>query len=153
MVQLNDPAAEVLRALMLQLGIGSDIVAPGSDQPSWPFYHSMMTSSPDNQLAIYDTSPIIQNRSQWKETQELFGIQFRIRSQGFDDGWDMGEEIKHCLDNQILRNTLIFNESTYLIQSVIRSGGLLSLGAEQPTVNRRLFSLNAVMCMNLVSNL
>ena len=135
--------ADVMRWLLIDLGIGT---AP-EDEGSWPIQDSNEPDLPDNLITVYDTAGITDGRVQRTgETAEHKGFMVQIRSTDKPTAWAKAEAIKTAMDESILNLLVTVDTSEYVIYSVTRHSGPVSLGRE-PSTNRFLFTINAVVSL------
>lgn len=140
-ILLHQPAS-ILRTLLVSLGVGAN----PSPTAVWPIQDTSEPDAPDNSITIYDTQGRTQGRIQFTgETQEIHGIQIRIRAASSTVGWAKARSIARVLDVEILRNLVTVEGSVYLVQAVTRTSDVLSLGKETPNSKRSVFTINALM--------
>ncbi len=144
---LNHSPAEIIRDLLVTLGLGTD----PADSGTWPVFVSREPNAPDSVITIYDTTPRLQGRSSpGGITQEHYGIQVRVRDASPTGGWVKANSLAVALDQTIALDDVTIEDtdgtgsSTYKVYTVSRVGGILSLGKETPTSKRNLFTINAV---------
>lgn len=136
--------ADIVRWLLISQGKGTD----PEDGLAWPIFTNNEHSTPDNCITTYDTSGILDGRIQSSgEMTEHFGFQIRVRSQSHNVGWRKINDLKTQIDQGIKLDTIVINSSSYLVESITRSGGILALGKESPTSQRLVFTLNAIVAL------
>lgn len=144
---LSHSPAEIIRDLLVTLGLGTD----PADSGSWPIFVSREPDTPDSVITIYDTTPRLQGRSSpGGITQEHYGIQVRIRDASPRGGWVKANALVVALDQTIALDDVTIEDedgtglSTYKVYTVSRTGGILSLGKQIDSSKRNLFTINAV---------
>lgn len=142
---LADSPADVLAAYLLAAGITTDRVAA----EDWSTYVSHMPETPDNAVALYDTSPLKDGRMRDDTVVHHFSVQVLVRSRVRSTGWSKMQVIAGSMDT-IDRNVVTCNGTDYQIQAVTRASGPTDLGEEEESSKkRRLFTLNVVFPMEV----
>ena len=144
---LNHSPADVVRSLLIQLGLGSDL--PANDQSplsAWSVYKGAEPSAPDNVLTVTDTV----GRESLREmvsgrVHSFYGFQVRIRSADPDEGFLKADAIRKGLAEDVLRSQVNVETSVYFVQCISRIGAILPLGWDTPTTKRSLFTINATL--------
>lgn len=142
---LDHSPADIVRRLFVSLSLGT---LPSSSQAEgdWPIHAALEPDSPDSVITIYDTEGVTQGRIQIDgEIQEQHGIQVRIRARSHQAGYPKANDIVQAMDKTIYRNTVTIGSDTYLVHSVTRTGGILSLGKQVPLNKLNLFTINALV--------
>jgi len=86
--------AEIVRQLLVDLELGVNPPSAG-----WQAYSTSEPTSPDNVITVYDTAGRSHGRdSVINDRQEHHGIQVRVRSATFRDGWLKSNIIAQALD-------------------------------------------------------
>ncbi len=133
--------SDVIRHLLVNLGVGS---LPSSNT-TWPIWSGFENDQPDNAMTVYSTSGILMGRIQSNgNIPEQYGIQFRARANNDTDAYRKIAELQATIDETILENTVTIDGTIYIVPSVNRKGGILSLGKESPQTKRHIYTLNAV---------
>jgi hypothetical protein len=145
--QLTHSPADVLRWLLIDLGEGTD---PGTEA-SWPIQATNEPDTPDNLIVLYDTSSDLQGRIQRTgEWNEFKGIAIQVRGADHPTAWAKAEAIRAAVDGDIHNTLITVDTSQYIVHSVTRRSGPISLGKE-PGTSRFLFTINAVMSVRQIS--
>jgi hypothetical protein len=150
---LNHTPAMVVRKLLRNLGYGTE---PENNQ-AWPIYYSFFPDQPDNAIAIYDTTGRLEGRNHVDgETTIHHGIQVVVRSIGTDsNGRRKAEAIHHAFDSQVGHTNVSLTDeehtSTYGISAINNTTDVIPLPRESPTSQRRLYTLNAVVSMAMIT--
>lgn len=144
---LEHTAADVLRYLLVNLGLGTLPTASGS----WPIGVDHEPDKPDNAITIYDTAPKMQGRRMTDGImQEHYGVQIRVRCIAHATGVAKAQAFVTALDQTIENNSITVGSDTYIVYAVTRTTGVLSIGRE-PQTNRPLFTINAVVALRQTS--
>lgn len=147
---LNHSPAHIIRNLLVTLGLGTD----PDDNNDWPMFVSREPNTPDSVITLYDTSSRLQGRFQKTgETQEHYGIQLRVRSASYVDGYAKANALTVALDESIKRYDVSMEDvsgtgtSTYRVYAVTRTTGVIDIGKDVATSKRNLFTINAVVSL------
>lgn len=137
-------AAEVMRQLLIDIGMGSD---GGTD---WPVYDSNEPNAPDNVITVYDTMGMDDGRSNldgslWAH----LGAQVRVRSKGVAVGRSKAFAIRKAL-SQVNGRTVWIGSASYWITNVAKIGQVLALGTDKPGSSRNLFTLNVLLPLEVI---
>jgi hypothetical protein len=84
------------------------------------------------------------------EIYEWHGVQVRVRGTNHPDAYQQANAISIALDQSIRRNVVTIDGDRYVIYSVSRRSGPISLGKE-PDTNRVLFTINATVLVRLLT--
>lgn len=140
----NYSPAGMIAQFFVNKGLAS---APQLSQ-AWPVFISFMPAAnppnvPVNCIAIYDTTGIMDGRYQDDGTQiQHPGIQIRVRSRYFPDGYNRSVSLQDEMDAAI-NYVLDVGENNFLIQNISRRTNIVPLGNE-PDTNFELFTINAI---------
>lgn len=138
---LDHSPADILRHYL----IGEIVGTLPSLADDWPIYCASEPNLPDNCITTYDTSGKLDGRIMVEGAmQEHYGVQIRIRCSDPVTGWQKAKEISRKVDI-IYRETVLIDSAQYLIHSVTRTGGILSLGKDVPNGRRNLFTINMLI--------
>jgi hypothetical protein len=122
---------------------------PGAGVP-WPATATKEADSPDDCITVYDTAGRDSGRtSPDGERSEKYGAQVRVRSAMPADGYAKAAAVAAALDRLYWR-TVSVDGSAYLLKSFARTGPVLPLGAESPTSDRHLFTINGLMTLEVL---
>ena len=147
MSSLTHSPADVIRWLLIDLGLGTDPSVSGS----WPIHTSSEPDSPDNSISVYDTAGIKDGRIQRTgETREHSGIMLQIRGVTQPIAWAKANAANIILDESIDKSLITISSTDYIVYAVTRHSGPLSLGRE-PGTNRFLFTINAVVALRQIN--
>lgn len=133
MVVINSPA-EILKELLL------------SNSDEWDSFISSMPDSPDNCVAIYDTAGTLDGRvMKTGEVDGHYGIQIKVRSLNYEDGWQKLNEMVNNLDLATVPLEIVVGETTYIIQNGSRTSPIVPIGNDEK--RRSLFTVNYLMAI------
>ncbi len=137
---LHHSQADIVRALLVQAELATD-------PPSiiWPVYSTSEPDLPDDVLTVFDTAGEISTRTAHGDRGEHYGIQVRVRASTHDEGFLKAKNIAYWMDELLDKEWVIVGDAEYLIQTIIRTGPILSLGTEVPASRRRIFTINALV--------
>jgi len=122
--------------------VNEAVMTVPSASGDWPLFVSQLPTKPDVVGAILNTTPVKDGRAmQGGVVFEHFGMQIIIRVNDEETGWDKCSIIAAAMDS-IHNDVVTLGDTTYTIDNVSRVGGINSLGVEQGTVRRRLFTMN-----------
>jgi len=145
---LSHTPAQVIAQLLVDLACGSS----ASLTVGWPVFSTNEPDLPDNVITVYDTEGNQDGRFMITgEVRQHYGLQFRIRGTSHSIAHAKANTLKQILDQTVLRTAVALGGSTYLVQSVSRRSGPISIGKESPTSRRVIFTLNAVVSLRQVS--
>ena len=122
-----------------------DLLDKPSDDAVWPCYLSFMPDDgvgvEDDCVALYDTSAVLDGRLMIGPYVQHYGLQLRVRSKDYQEGWAKINEISSNMD-EIANQEVDYGGEQYLINSVSRMTAPVALGTEQETSRRFLFTTN-----------
>lgn len=146
--------ADVIRWLLINLGLG---IAPTvADLTDWQVSAEKERDSPDNTITVYDTDGADDGRSMVDGTIFYhYGFQVRVRGHSHQLGWRKANDIRTALAKNVSFTDVTVNDGisagNYVVYSVVRIGGVLSLGWDDPNTRRHLFTVNALVTLRQVS--
>jgi len=139
---LDHSPADVLRRVLIALGVGTDPALGGS----WPIFAAGEPDKPDSAITVYDTTGTQQGRTHTDgEVQEHHGVQVRIRAASHSAGYAKARDVATALDRDLYQEIATLGAARYMIHAATRTSDVLTLGRESPTSKRTLFTLNAVL--------
>jgi hypothetical protein len=143
--RLDHSPGYVLRQMLVDLDIGTN---PGGGG-LWPVYSSREPGDPDEVITVYDTAGRDLGRGMPDGLRnELYGIQIRIRSATLAGAFAKAWQIAQSLDVLYLRAVLVAGQG-YTVRHFARSGPPLAIGIDTPSTNRRLYTLNGLVSMEM----
>lgn len=143
--------AEVIRYLLIQLGLGTDPEA--RPQGLWPVAAAGELTTPDETITVYDTAGTGDGRTMPDgAAHEHQGFQVRVRSRTHrGGGWAKANVVRETLARSVELTTVTFTEDgvtyRYLVRCVTGIGSVIVVGKETPTSRRSIFTLNAVVAL------
>ncbi len=140
---LTHSPAEIIRAVLLQLGLGTDPTpwASGIGNP-WPVFASGEPNTPDDCITCYDTVGVDHGQSMVDlELYVHYGVQIRVRSNDHRTGWVKANDVREQA-SKFGQQSITIDGSVYLVWAVAKMGQVLPIGKETPTSKRSLFTLN-----------
>lgn len=145
--RLDHSPADVLRWLMIQLGLGTN----PADDGSWPIQVGNEPDSPDDLVVVYDTSGLMTGRiHRTGEKVEHRGVMVQVRGVDHPTAYAKTEAVRVAMDESVHNVTVTVGDDAYIVHAITRQSGPLSLGRE-PGTNRALFTLNLVLTINQLS--
>jgi len=121
---------------------------------TWPLYVGHFPDGGNvktNAGCVYDTSGVNDLRQMNGFVPQHFGIQLRIRSRDYEDGWAKIEDVAEELDTAN-NESITINSIEYEIQNLSRSTPILALGVEPGTKRRYVFTVNYVMSVSNITS-
>jgi len=141
---LDHSPADIIRQLLIKLALGTD----PDDDDSWPIYAYRIPETPDNLIAVIDTTGKKQGRIMTDgEVQETAGIQVYVRAATISTARAKANAIVIALDESIKRSIVTISTSMYLVWNVSRTGPMINVGKEIPTSKRNVLTINAVVSL------
>lgn len=140
------PADVVSRIL-----IAETFVTDPSAETDWPCFVNHVPSRPDNVVACFDTSGIIDGRTHSdKRVHQHDGVMIRLRASAYDSGYTQMRTLSDALD--AMRNVSLTHESVeYCLHVFTRRGTIMSLGQSQANDRNDYFSLNGLVLITHVA--
>ena len=148
MTSLPDPPADVIRYLMIGLGLGTLPTSNGN----WPISVAKELDNPDNAITVYDTTGSDDGRSMIDG--ELFGhsgIQIRLRSRTYTAGYAKMDAIQTELAQNVSQRTVSVGSNLYTVWSCSRIGDIIPLGTDEGSSKRYLFTMNLFCSLKKVN--
>ena len=148
---LSHSPADVIAQVLIDLGLGADY-ATDPTSVAWPVSVNDEPDEPDDEITVNDTEGRMQRRRLWDgRWGEMHGVQVKVRSADPVEGYAKADAVKAALDALANRECAV-DGTAYRVQSVSRTGGVLSLGKLRPVAAGRYgFTVNAVATIVLVS--
>ena len=149
--QLLTTPSIILRAYITEV---LETMSLPTDKTTWPLYVSHLPDGNNVRTdagCVYDTSGINDLRQMNGFVPQHFGVQLRIRSRDYEDGWNKIEDVAIDLD-QVNNVSIIVDTEEYEMQNISRIGTIAILGTEPGTKRRFGFTANFIMTIrNLTS--
>jgi hypothetical protein len=135
--------ADIIRQLLIDLGVGLDVTAT-----DWPAFSQKEPDSPDNVITVFDTMGRDLGRTNPDSVRsERYGIQVRVRGGDIDATGVRARSIAMALDS-VVRRPVVLEATLYLILSFVRSGPVLRLGIDAPSSGRWVFVINGLASLH-----
>jgi hypothetical protein len=135
---LTDTPAAVLANYITGLALMTVPSAAGD----WPLYIGYRPDLPNELGVLYNTTPMKDGRAmKGGGVIQHYGIQILIRANDEETGWSKCNVIAGALDT-VHNVQTILTGNTYTIHNVSRMGGINSIGMEDGTKRRNLFTIN-----------
>jgi hypothetical protein len=144
---LHSPA-DILRRLLVSLGLGTLPSAGGA----WPVYAPEFSAdAPDNAIVVKDTAGRTHGRTMPDgQRQGQDGAQIMVRAKDHVTGYPKAIAIAIALNQSVYDAGVTVGAARYLVHSVY-CGDVLGLGKDDPTAERNLFTVNALLDVDLLS--
>lgn len=97
---------------------------------------------PDRALCLYDTTGILDGRIQRGGTQIHPGLQLKVRSNTYNEGWDKVTALQRYMDT--IRGEYTVEGVDYFVYGIKLMGPPMPIGQEEGT-RREQFTLNATI--------
>jgi hypothetical protein len=131
--------ADIIRQLLIDLGVGSEITAA-----DWPAFSQKEPDSPDNAITVFDTMGRDLGRTNPDMVRsERYGIQVRVRGGDIDAAGVRARSVAMALDS-VVRRPVVIDATLYLVLGFVRSGPVLRLGIDAPSSGRWIFVVNGL---------
>lgn len=133
---------EIVQKLFVALSLGT---LP-TDSDDWPIYAGQEPNTPDNVITLISTTPILQGRLQTSgQVQDRKSIQIRVRAARESTAHTKMRAIVDAVEETIYQNQVNVGSSIYVVHSMSRVSGPISLGKDVNESKRSAFSLNVTM--------
>lgn len=116
---------------------------------AWPLYVNHLPDKESNAGLMSDTPGIKDGRYMIGFTPQKFGVQLLMRSLDNQIGYAKIEDVAADLD-AVINVELSLDTGDYVIQNVSRASPVISLGLEEGTRRRFLFTVNFLLTMRKV---
>jgi len=138
MSTLSDSPASLLQFVLI--GEGAGVQPPAAP---WPIYVGRLpdgSNIEDQAIAVYDTEPRQDGRLMAGEKIEHPGMQFRVRADDYQTGFQKLSAIAAILDS--VKNQAVLGDSlnAYTVNAITRIGGVIPIGTDDQ--GREGFTLN-----------
>ena len=137
---LDHPPSQILLECLLDHVLDSD----------WTGFYSSMPDAPDNAVAVFDTTPIVERRVRNMNYVRHYGLSVIVRSVKYDDGFRLVQEMVDFF-SQMINQSVTLEETQYEIRSVTFATGIIALGVERRSSKGRfLFSMNLLSILKSI---
>lgn len=147
---MTGPLSHSPATIVSQLLVDGGICGLPPTSLIWPAYVTSLPDTPDDAVVVTDTESVQEGRVQFTgEIQEHYGVQIKIRSGKYSDGYAVCEEIKELLDLLVYNESVFLSEgptaATYTVHAITRTTGIVVIGKEVSGSKRSLFTINALV--------
>ena len=143
----NDYALDSPASVLASYIVGAALMSVPSDDDDWPLYIATLPEGVDEAGAILNTTAVKDGRSMKDGDRfQHYGIEIIIRALTEEAGWGRCVVIAEDLET-IHNETVVRDDVSYQIRNISMMGGINSLGQEEGTKRRRLFSMNFIMAL------
>ena len=151
-IPLDDSPAEIVRQLLIDLGVGVGLAADGyTPLGAWPVYTDVEPTTPDNALTVYDTTPRSRARSMIDGEQVMgWGVQVRVRATDKPTGRDKAEAVRIAFNETVYHNAVYYNSHVYVVYTASRTN-LLRLGLDGSASKRFLHTVNTEVTLREIA--
>lgn len=137
--------ADILRHVLIDLGIGT---LP-TDGGAWPIATASEPGTPDAVITTYDTQGRSDGRSMIDgEGWQHYGVQVRVRAATHIVAYPKAKQVEVAVDQSIYDHYIAIDGTTYLVHSVSRTSGVISIGKDTPNSKRTLFTINCLVSVH-----
>jgi len=139
--------AEIMTEYMIQQGLVTD----PSDQTTWPIYTGLLPDDGDVEddiVACMDTEAVKDGRI-FSSGENIFhyGFQFLVRAVEYNDAWQKAKALEDACE-LINRDEVDMDSTvTYRLDNVTLTTGVTSLGQEEGSKRRQIFSVNFLVTL------
>lgn len=139
------PPSDIVYQWLLEQGFVSN--PEDSGVPTWPCYVSSLPeddNTPTDAVCVYDTTPALDGRLQGTAEQIVhYGIQIKVRSLNYADGWGKSDSLAKALDAVKREAVQIESGVAYVLVAATRISGPLSIGTDPASAKlSRQFTIN-----------
>jgi len=136
--------------ILAQYLINEGLVIDPQDSGDWPVYVGMLPDDEnvkDNIVACMDTEPLKDGRI-FEDGENIwhYGFQTLVRAVRYNTAYEKAEELAENLET-VNRDEITISSSTYRIDNVSQTTGAVSLGQEDGSRRRQLFSTNFLVTL------
>lgn len=135
------PPAKVLAELLISLDLFD---AYDDATPAWPIYISYSPDQPDEIGVVHDMPGVKDGRLMSGALIEHFGVQLTVRGEDYDDAYAKCDRVAREME-AVDDVSVLVGAETYTVHNVSQSSPILSLGKEEGTQRRFLFSMNFLL--------
>jgi|GEM_PF-4541833 len=138
--------------IMAQYFIEEGLLTDPSSSGDWPVFVGIL---PDDNIldldhdiaACIDTASVKDGRI-FEDGENIFhyGFQILIRATNYNTGYQKAQELADTLE-LIDRDTVIISSTTYRLDNVTQTTGVVVLGQEEGSKRRELFSINFLVTL------
>jgi hypothetical protein len=142
--------ADVVRHLLIDMGLGSLPPTPPAAASPWPIYATQEPDTPDATITLYNTVGTSDGCDQNSgEFLGKAGIQVRVRATAPVTGYAKAEAIRSAMATQVLRETVAVGDASYFVHAIDNISDVFDIGRE-PRTGRFIFTINAVVSLRVL---
>lgn len=149
---LNHSPADIIRQLIVDLGLGDD-----ENGDEWATFDNSDPPSPDEVIVVHDTEGRDHGRSHYDGRRHVHhGFLVRVRSLDHESGYKKSKEIAIAFDETVYDNEVAIpdltgtTESVYVVHSITRPNDIFVLGTEETSSKRHRFSINCLATIRML---
>lgn len=146
----NHTQANVVRNLLIGLGLGTAHGSGDSPASDWPIYSPNTPDTPDKMIAVSNTQGTDNGRGFTGKRYENPGVIITVRGKTEDEACVKAKQVVDALDRVQYREVSI-DSSHYVIHTLIRSSGPLNLGMAVPASRRYMFTINYLVSFRMTN--
>jgi len=143
---LNTSPSSILASYIIN---ESEAMALPSSAGDWPLFVSYLPDSEQDAGAVYDTTGLKDGRLMAGQTIQHYGIQLKIKSKIYEEGWAKIDNIATSLD-QVLNTIVSAGGGNYEIQNITRGAPVLFQGTETKGKRLNIFTVNLLMTVKQI---
>lgn len=148
---LHSPG-NIIRWLIINLGQGTDPQQNGN----WPVYWNSEPDTPDNVITVYDTTGILDGRSQIDgEVYKHSGFQVRVRAPKARQVYNQISTLVQQLNENVKMATVGINDdqgqAEYIVCACNQKSDIIDMKKESPTSERSVFVVNYTAAVYRIS--
>lgn len=147
---MNHSPAYIVQQYLIDEGIAID---PSVDaDANWAAFVGVL---PDGDkvdhdcMGVFDTSPLRDGRVMSGDTLYHYGVQVLLRSSDYNAGYAKADAIQTALE-AVSRDNITIDSTTYRLDNINPTTGIVTLGQEEGTKRRTVFSLNFLVTLTEV---
>lgn len=139
--------ADVVRRLFTQEGQCAEPSFNGAQYTggAWPAFAGVIPASPDELVAVFNGTDVVDARTMRGNIMEHFGLQVRVRSGTFDTAQAFARALRKWMAESVLRTSVSGGPrltKTYLLRNFAKFSPVMSLGMNIPNDKRFNFTFN-----------
>ena len=130
--------------------IGEGLLTAPGDSGDWPVYVGILPDgdkTENNIVACVDTSPVKDGRIM-STGENIFhhGCQLLLRATAYNTGYSKMQALQAALE-AVNRDSIAISTSTYRLDNITLTTGVVVIGQEEGSERRELFSLNFLVTL------
>lgn len=135
--------------ILSQYLINNSLLTNPGDSGDWKVYVGVLPDGnevEDDAAASIDTTPVKDGRLMAGANIYYYGTQLLVRSSAYNTGYAKADALADALEG-VDDEEITIGSDTYQINNVSALNGVVSLGLEEGTKRRELFSVNFLVTM------